>query len=178
MTMATRTLLTVEEFLQLPEPVDAPYELIQGELVQLSPTMPLHNLVRHRLLILLATFLKGRGLGTVISEQAFILSEHTVRIPDLAFVSEGRLKALRHPPSGAPDLAIEVISPSHTPREMDQKVSGYFAAGCKRIWIVYPDEREVYVHGLAGVTRRAAEDLLEDPELLPGFSVKVSNLFE
>ncbi|MGH9439396.1 MAG: Uma2 family endonuclease [Terriglobia bacterium] len=176
--MATKTLLTVEEFLRLPEPVDGQLELIEGELVQMSPTMPLHNLIRDRLLILLGTFLKGRALGTLLAEQAFILSEHTVRIPDLAFACEGRLKDLRQLPKGAPDLAIEVISPSNTLREMDQKISDYFAAGCKRIWVVYPEEREVYIHGVAGITRRTAEDLLEEPELLPGFSVKVSSLFE
>lgn len=79
-------------------------------------------------------------------------------------------------PEGAPDLAVEVISPSNTPREIDDRISDYFAAGCQRVWIVYPEEREVYIHGLAGVTRRRGTDSLEDPELLPGFSTKVSEL--
>lgn len=176
--MATKTLLTVEDFLRLPEPVDGQYELIEGELVQMSPTMPLHNLVRDRMLISLATFLRGLDLGIVLSEQAFILSEDTVRIPDVAFIAKGRLEDLRELPEGGPDLAVEVISPSNTLREMDQKVSDYFAAGCKRVWIVHPDERELYIHGLRGVTRRKAEETLEEPELLPGFSVKVASLFE
>lgn len=177
--MATKTLLTLGDFLSLPEPDDCKYELVEGELVQMSPTMPLHNLVRDRLLILLGAFLKGKGQGIAVSEQAFILSQRTVRIPDIAFVREGRLKDLHRLPEGAPDLAIEVISPSNTPREMDQKVSDYFAAGCKRVWVIYPAEHEVYVYGSAGVVaRRAGEDALEEPELLPGFSVKTSNLFE
>jgi hypothetical protein len=61
---------------------------------------------------------------------------------------------------------------------MDQRVSDYFAAGCRRVWVLYPEDREAYVHGLAGVTRRRGDDVLEDAELLPGFSVRVSSLFE
>ncbi|HEV2500968.1 MAG TPA: Uma2 family endonuclease [Terriglobia bacterium] len=177
--MATKTLMTLEDFLSLPEPEDCKYELVEGELVQMSPTMPLHNLVRDRLLILLGAFLKGKGLGTVVSEQAFVLSQRTVRIPDIAFVRKGRLEDLHRLPEGAPDLAIEVISPSNTLREMDQKVSDYFAAGCKRVWVIYPEEHEVYVYGSAGVvTRRTGDEALEEPELLLGFSVKTSDLFE
>lgn len=176
--MATRTLLTVEDFLRTPERDDARYELVEGEAVAMSPAMPLHNLIRDNLLVLLKAFLKDRDLGIVLSEQAFILSKETVRIPDIAFVCKGRVKDLTLLPESAPDLAIEVISPSNTSREMDQRVSDFFAAGCKRVWLIYPEHREIYIHGLAGVTRRTAEELLEEPELLPGFSMKVLSLFE
>jgi Uma2 family endonuclease len=81
-------------------------------------------------------------------------------------------------PGGAPDLVVEVISPSNTPHEINQRVSDYFAAGCMRVWLVYPEHREVYIHGLTGVSRRRGDEVLEDAELLPGFSVKVSSLFE
>jgi Uma2 family endonuclease len=117
-------------------------------------------------------------LGRVWAEQAFHLFGDTVRIPDIAFVRSGRSIEPRQIPEGAPDLAIEVISPSNTPREIDQRVSDFFAAGCKRVWLVYPEHREIYIHGLSGVVRRRGDDALEDPELLAGFSVKVSSLFE
>ena len=176
--MATKTLLTVEEFLRLPEPFDTSHELVEGELITVSPTMPEHNDVRDTLLVALRNFLAGKGLGRVWSEQAFHLFGDTVRIPDIAFVRAGRSIDPRRLPEGAPDLAIEVISPTNTPREIDQRVSDFFAAGSTRVWLVYPEHREVYVHGLSGVVRRRGDDLLEDPELLPGFSVKVSSLFE
>ncbi|MGO8793052.1 MAG: Uma2 family endonuclease [Terriglobia bacterium] len=176
--MATKTLLTVEEFLRLPEPFDTVRELVEGELITVSPTMPEHNDVRDTLLVALRNFLAGKGLGRVWSEQAFHLFGDTVRIPDIAFVRAGRSIDPRRLPEGAPDLAIEVISPTNTPREIDQRVSDFFAAGSTRVWLVYPEHREVYVHGLSGVVRRRGDDLLEDPELLPGFSVKVSSLFE
>jgi Uma2 family endonuclease len=176
--MATKTLLTVEEFMPYLEADDVWYELVEGELVVVSPGMFLHNRVRDRLLYLLMTFLEGSKLGTVVSEQPFHLFGTTVRFPDVAFVRSGRELPLNNFPKGAPDLAVEVISPTNTLREMDRKVSDYFAAGCKRVWLIYPEEREVYIRGISGVTRRAAHDSLEDAELLPGFSVKVSVLFE
>ena len=175
--MATKTLLTVDEFLRLPEPLDCSYELVEGELITVSPGMFLHNQVRDRLLILLAAFVEASHLGTVVSEQPFHLLGNTVRVPDVAFVRSGRTLPPNKLPEGAPDLAIEVISPTNTPREMDQKVSDFFAAGSTRVWLVYPEHREVYAHGLAGVVRRRGDETLEDHQLLPGFSVKVSILF-
>jgi Uma2 family endonuclease len=177
MIMATKTLLTIEDFLRLPEPLDCSHELVEGELITVSPTMPERNDVRDTLLVALRNFLAGRGLGRVWSEQAFHLFGDTVRIPDIAFVLAGRSIEPRQLPKGAPDLAVEVVSPSNTTRELDRRISDYFAAGCKRVWLVYPEHREVYLHGLSGVVRRRGDDILEDTELLPGFSVKVSSLF-
>jgi Uma2 family endonuclease len=178
--MATRTLLTVEDFVRLPESVggnDVRYELVEGELITMSPAMLPHNRVRDRILFMLMMFLQEHPLGLAVADQAFQLSEKTVRVPDVAFVRAGRSLATDAPVEGAPDLAVEVVSPSNTPREIDQRISDYFASGCQRVWVVYPEDHEVYIHGLAGVTRRRGDDLLEDAELLPGFSVKVSELF-
>ncbi|MGH9445060.1 MAG: Uma2 family endonuclease [Terriglobia bacterium] len=176
--MATKALLTVEEFMPLLESDDAWYELVEGEVITVSPGMLLHNLVRDRLLHRLMTFLESHKLGTVVAEQPFHLFGNTVRFPDVAFVRVGREMPLNALPKGAPDLAVEVISPDNTLREMNRKVSEYFTAGCKRVWLVYPEEREVYVHGLSGVVRRSVDDSLEDSELLPGFSVNVASLFD
>jgi len=176
--MATKTLITVEEFLRLPEPMDAIQELVEGEVVTLPYTVPLHNLVRDKILVLLITFVESGRLGTVVSRQAFHLPGNTVRIPDVSFVRIGRNLPPNELPEGAPNLVIEVVSPTDTAHEMHRRISDFFAAGSMRVWVVYPEEREVYVHGLAGVLRRRGDDLLEDQELLPGFSVKVSSLFE
>src|SRR5208283_3412479 len=162
MIMATKTLLTIEEFLRLPEPLDCSYELVEGELITVSPGMFLHNYVRDRLLRLLAAFVEERRLGTVVSEQSFHLFGNTVRVPDVAFVRTGRTLPPDTLPEGAPDLAIEVISPSNAPGELYRRISDYFAAGCKRVWLVDPKDRDVYVHGLAGVVRRSGDETLED----------------
>jgi Uma2 family endonuclease len=178
--MATKALLTVEDFVRLPESVDGQdvrYELVEGELITVSPGMLPHNLIRDTILTILRAFVTSRKLGTVVSEQAFQLSQRTIRVPDVAFVRSGRRLATDRPIEGAPDLAVEVVSPSNTPREIDRRISDYFAAGCQRVWVVYPEEKEVYIHGLAGVTRRGGDDLLEEAEMLPGFSANVSELF-
>ena len=176
--MATKTLLTVEEFARIFERRDRFYELVEGELITVSPGMFLHNRVRDHLLIVLTAFVQAHRLGIVVSEQPFHLFGNTVRYPDVAFVRSGRMLPAHKFPEGAPDLAVEIISPSNTPREMDRRISDFFAAGSTRVWVVYPEDREVYVHGLTGVVRRSGDEALEDSELLPGFSVKVASLFE
>lgn len=175
--MATKTLLTVEEFARSFGKFDMFQELVEGEVVTMSPAMFLHNYMRDRLLRLLAAFVEEHQLGIVVSEQPFHLFGNTVRCPDVAFVRSEKTLPPDNFPEGGPDLAIEVISPTNTPREMDQRVSDFFAAGATRVWLVYPEHREVYIHGLTGVVRRRGDEVLEDPELLPGFSVKVSSLF-
>ena len=85
--------MTVEDFVRLPESVgtqDVRYELVEGELFTMSPGMLPHNLIRDKLLFVLMSFLQDRKLGTVVSEQAFQLSERTVRVPDIALVRAGR----------------------------------------------------------------------------------------
>lgn len=176
--MATKTLLAVQDFMPVFESMNGWCELVDGEVIEVSPGVFLHNRVRDTLLMILRTFVDLHKLGIVVSEQPFHLFGNTVRFPDIAFVRAGRELPPKGFPEGGPDLAIEVISPSNTLREMERKVSDYFAAGCTRVWIVYPEEREAYIHGFSGVTRREKEDLLQDSELLPGFSVKVATLFE
>ena len=176
--MGTKTHWTVEEFTPLLESRDVWYELVEGEVVTVSPGMFLHNRVRDHLLHLLLTFLEGQKLGMVVSEQPFHLFGSTVRHPDVAFLGPGKGLPPKSLPKGGPDLAVEVVSPSNTLRELDQRISDYFKGGSKRVWLVYPEQREVSIHGLSGVKRLQGDDILEDPELLPGFSVKVSTLFE
>jgi Uma2 family endonuclease len=122
----------------------------------------------------------GRAFG---ADCGFILSANpdTVRAPDAAFVRAERLPAGRVPRSffpGAPDLAVEVVSPDDAAAEVRAKVGEYFAAGTQLVWVVYPDEREVYVYrspveievvGLGGT--------LEGHPVLPGLSLPVAEIF-
>src|SRR2546426_8054733 len=131
--MATKAHLTVEDFVRLPESVggrDVRYELVEGELVTVSPAMFPHNRVRDNVLVTLMGFLQDGKLGMVISLQAFHLFGNTVRTPGVAFIRSGRDLAKDRPIEGAPDLAIEVVSPTNTPREIDRRISDYF---CRRM---------------------------------------------
>jgi len=176
--MATKTLITVEEFARQFGKLDTFQELVEGEVINVSPAMFLHNHVRDTVLVLLKTFVEAHQLGVVVSEQPFHLFGNTVRFPDVAFVRSGRALPLLELPQGAPDLAIEVISPTNTAHEVSTRLSDFFAGGSTRVWAIYPEHRELYIHHLSGVTRRERDEILDDPQLLPGFSVKVSSLFE
>jgi len=79
---------------------------------------------------------------------------------------------------GAPDLAVEIFSPSDNVRQLMRKVKQYFAAGTHTVWIVYPDRREVQVLDAAGADRLITGDDPIESELLPGFSVPISEFFE
>jgi len=78
----------------------------------------------------------------------------------------------------APDLAVEVFSPSDSPAQLMRKIKQYLAAGAHTIWVVYPEQKQVHVIEAAGADRILdAADTLDCPELLPGFSVPVESLF-
>jgi Uma2 family endonuclease len=105
-----------------------------------------------------------------------------VRIPDVAYVSWARVPAGRVPtapiPQLAPDLAVEVLSRSNTPREMERKLREYFDAGVRLVWIVDPDARTVAVYTAAVNPVVLTEtDVLQGGEVLPGFTLPLAHLF-
>ena len=109
------------------------------------------------------------------------MNDDTVRSPDVAFVRQDRVATVhrRGFGKGAPDLAVEILSPSDSIRQLIRKVRQYVAAGCHTVWVFHPERREVDVYEKSGADRTLrAEDRLEAPELLPGFSILVGDLFE
>jgi len=178
--MGTKTLITVEEFEQLPEQTGAVYELDEGELISVSRPRLLHSLIIGNLFAPLRTIVSARNLGIVCIEVEFQLSADTVRIPDIAFIRRERAKDIDPETviQGAPDLAIEVISPTDLAEQVSRKIHQYLAAGCQAVWVLYPAERCVEIHqpGKASLTRWPPESL-EQPDLLPGFSIPVADIF-
>jgi Uma2 family endonuclease len=132
--------------------------------------------------VLLGNYVKKDRRGkALLGNAGFRLRDDTVRGPDLAFIRRERIELVgrRGWGKGAPDLAVEIFSPSDSVRQLMRKVKQYFAAGCHTVWIVYPEQREVNVLEASGADRLLrGDDLLEAPELLPGFSVPVAELFE
>jgi Uma2 family endonuclease len=130
----------------------------------------------------LLAYLDKNPIGEVLtSDNLFVLGPITKRIPDLSFITMKRLRQIKPDTDieGAPDLAIEVLSPSDTATAMRRKVKQYFAAGSRAVWLVFPESREIEVRESAsGPARVLSEsDALEAPELLPGFSAKVGASF-
>jgi Uma2 family endonuclease len=180
---ATKTLLTLEEFARLPDAENGlAQELDEGELIRMTVPKPRHNRVRNRIYQNFVDYLRIHPVGEVFIEEGFVLSEEpaTLRIPDVSFLRRERAVAgnLDEWFVGAPDLAIEVASPGDTPPDLLRRVSQYLKAGSRVVWVVYPTAREVHVFEASGAVRvlRSGESL-EAPELLPGFSLPLDELF-
>jgi Uma2 family endonuclease len=182
--MATKTLLTVEDYAALDEPEGVRYELSEGELIVTPSSSYLHNDVRDDFNARLKAFVKSHRLGGVTSETDVKLLGETVRRPDVAFIRADRLEGIdldRAPLPVAPDLAIEIVSKSDRADDLLLKVSQYLAAGVKAVWLFYPKAHLAYRYlpGKLEPEVRTAEagDTFDEPELLPGFSVPLGEIF-
>jgi Uma2 family endonuclease len=178
--MATKTLVTIEQFDQLPIREGILYELNEGEVVTVTEPMPRHNWVRDNVARLIGNFVEERKLGRVFLETGYQLTPETVRIPDVSFVPADRMREidLDKRIQGAPVLAIEVVSPTDLAEELRQKVEQYLAAGGKAVWVFYPKSREVQVFRADGGSFvRHEHETLQEPDLLPGFSLDLRAVF-
>jgi Uma2 family endonuclease len=131
----------------------------------------------------LRAFVQPRKLGLVAGEQGMMrLARGLVRIPDVSFVSWERIPERRVPEQPiagfAPDLAVEVVSPSNSPAEMERKLSEYFQAGTRLVWFVDPDSRCVEVYTTPNdCMRLSTSDNLDGAAVLPGFALSLRDLF-
>jgi Uma2 family endonuclease len=178
--MTVKSLLSLEQFNQLSAPEGVSYELDEGELLTMVRPLPIHSVIQVRLGSHLESYVMSHPPGVVLVEAEFQLSEDTVRIPDLAVIlGEGaRQLNLYKRPAGAPTLAVEVISPDDLARNINRKVKQYLKAGSKAVWVVYPEDHQVDIWRPGRPLEVCgADDLLEDQELLSGFSVALSILF-
>jgi Uma2 family endonuclease len=180
--MSTKTLLTADELEQMPDDDSVQIELDEGELITMPPAGEDHGNCETEIISILRNHVKKNRLGRIYTgDTGFRLSDGTVRSPDVAFVRKERLEGLKGKgfAKGAPDLAVEIFSPSDSVPQLMRKVKQYFAAGCHTVWIVYPDAREIHVLEASGADRLLREsDLIGAPELLPGFSVPITEFFD
>jgi Uma2 family endonuclease len=152
--------------------------------IRLSRPLPHeHGRITTRLTWRLAQYVEARDLGAVYAaETGFKIASDpdTVRAPDAAFVSKARLGAAASKRGywpGAPDLAVEVVSPDDTYVDVQDKVDDWLAAGSRTVIVVNPHKRTVAVHRAATVTVLTENDVLEGGELVPGWKVPVRELF-
>lgn len=160
------------------------YELVEGELQRMSPTGDEHGSMTMELAASLHQYVKRNSLGKVYAaETGFKLESapDTVRAPDIAFVrmeriqETGRIRGYR---DGAPDLAVEVMSPGNTKREMAEKVKEYFAAGARLVWVINPKPKTVTVYrSLTDIDVLTEKDMLDGGEVVPGFQIAVTEIF-
>jgi Uma2 family endonuclease len=183
--MATQTLLTIEQYAALNEPVGTRYELSEGELIVTPSANYFHNDIRDRFNALLRAFLETCACGNVISEMDMELGAETVRRPDVAFIRKGRLVGIdleRVPLPIAPDIAIEIVSRNDRADDLNLKVSQYLQAGVQAVWLFYPRTQLAYryIVGKLDPEVRSAQagDRFEEPELLSGFSLPISEILK
>jgi Uma2 family endonuclease len=158
-------------------------ELIRGELITMSPAGFEHGWLVAEITHHLKLFVKESGLGRIVSgDPGFFIERDpdTVRAPDVAFVSQEKYERgfTRKFFEGAPDLAIEVVSPNDTSTEVTTKVQMWLDAGCRAVWTVDPNPRLVTVYRPDAPIQFLKEgDILEGGEVLPEFKLAVSDLF-
>jgi Uma2 family endonuclease len=178
--MATQphTLVTAEQFYQLPQEEGREFELLDGEVIEMSSPTYKHNRIVIKAANLLYAGLRERG--EAVDNTDFSDSRFTILRPDLAVLLGDKPSLFdpdKLPVTVAPDIVIEIISPSESAFRVERRINAYLGIGVQEIWIVYPENQNLYVHSDAGVNRLRSTDTLTTP-LLPGWSITVSQLFE
>ena len=158
-------------------------ELVDGVLVD-KPLGYYESLLAALLIGFLGRFLDEHDLGIVLGADGTLrLAPGLVRLPDVSFISWTRFPGRRLPrepiPDLAPDLAVEVLSRRNTEPEMARKLGEYFAAGCRLVWYVLPDDRAVRVYtGPTAVRVLREDDVLDGGAVLPGFRLAIREWFD
>jgi Uma2 family endonuclease len=165
---------------------DVLYEIVNGQYVELPPMSTSAAVIASRLVIRLGGFAESRQLGQVVAQPLFPMAPGTKtrRRPDVAFVSYTRWakdRPLPHtdPWPVAPELAIEVVSPTDQVEELFAKLVEYFQVGVLQVWVVIPKQSLIQVYQsltkISGLTR---SDELDGGDILPGFRLPLAFLFE
>jgi len=183
--MATQaaTLLTFEEYADLPEKEGVFQELDEGVLIEMSTPSHAHGALQGNAFSLLSMHRKQTGADYVITRNAgFRLGPNTVRGPDVCLVRRASFRAMERVRGGyrqgGPDLAVEVVSESETAVRLTRKIEQYLAAGTSSVWLIYADPPQVIVHRRSGeIQKFTAGQRFQEPELLPGLVIPVDELF-
>ena len=176
-------LVTAEELARLPDD-GYRYELVEGRLVRMSPVTFEHGRVVFRIGFLLNRHLEQQPSGVIGTEIGFKLASNpdTVRGPDIAFVKNERVpsRGQRGYFKGAPDLAIEVLSPEDRPGETREKIDGYLERGVSLIVVIDPGDKSatIFRPGAARVRLTSGTDVVDLSDVIPGFSCQLRDIFQ
>ena len=182
--VTTTRLMTAEELLNMPDD-GFRYELIRGKLRKRSLAGQTHGRYTSNISLSLGGHAKANRLGkSYIADTGYILTtdpDH-VLAPDFAFISNERLNEIGESDGfaqGAPDVAVEVISPNDRYTEVEEKVEDWLNAGCRAVIIVNPRRQTVNLHrSPTNVTTLTESDTLEISDIIPGWRMPVEDIFE
>jgi Uma2 family endonuclease len=172
--------MTVEELLA--HPAGRRSELVGGHMLLCEPPGGVHGMLASRIATQIQHYAMRHDLGTVFVETGYVLRRNpdTVRGPDVSFVSRARLapgEISEEFITGAPDLAVEILSSSQGPLAAREKMSDYFAAGTRVAWIIDPSARRTIVcHPNEPARYVSWDDPLDGEGALPGFTLVITEL--
>jgi Uma2 family endonuclease len=181
-TRATRKRVWTDEEMEALPKDGHKYELLEGELI-MGPVHANHSVICARLVALLVDFVQKHRLGEVYDSSAgFRLSEEVLLSPDISFVSKARSRKILVAPDkflqGAPDLAVEVLSPSDRMQRIHRKLDHYFERGTRLVWLVNWRIEQVHLYtpdNIQALTRPT--DILTGGDVLPGFKCRLAQIF-
>jgi Uma2 family endonuclease len=177
--MATSATMSGLQFDALPYEEGRRWELLEGDPIEVSSPTPRHQAVVFNILMALRHYLAG-GKGAAFADVEFALSDLSRLRPDVCVLLAEKARQLdpdRVPIPGAPDIAIEVISPTERAGESHDKIRAYLRNGTAEAWQVFPKSRTVEIHkGAGSMTLDSTQSIASS--LLPGFDVLAASFFE
>ena len=171
--------MTAEQFDQLPAEEGLKYELLDGELIEVSSPTPKHSLVLLTLARIMSEFLDQHGLGEIITETEFAFPGERRLRPDAAIFFKNKWQMVdleRVPVAVVPDIVVEIISPSESSEHVTRKAEIYIAVGISEVLTVYPDLRLIFVNTRQGSRRLDSNGRLT-LHSLPHLDIPVSAVF-
>lgn len=180
-------LMTEAELMALDE--DARVEVIDGEIVEMSPNGLLHRFIGGNIYSVLHPFVVQHGLGYVFSDGLLCILDKTQRsikgaqVPDVCFIRKGRIPKdfnLSRLFQGAPDLAVEVVSPGDDVNKLLKRVRKYLEFGTEQVWVIYPEEREVHQYRRGSDMIQVYKDAgqIDVEALFPGLILTLESIFK
>ena len=173
--------MTADELLAMPDD-GFRYELVRGELRKMPPPGYDHELFGGNIYFSMRLHVQANRLGRVSSANGFLLASDHVRAPDVGFVLAERAREPGATPGyfpGPPDVAVEVISPNDRYGDVEEKVEDWLAAGTLAVIVVNPRNHTVRIHRPGMDANQLSDDeVLEIPEVIPGWRMPVREIFE
>jgi Uma2 family endonuclease len=190
MSFQIRVGMPMDEFIRQYD--EAPFELNDGERIPLMPGVAEHSEIIKLVYGLILAYEQIRSTIVVYAESPFALTDTPdwvtgSRTPDLMVYEASRMADYKartpdwkkKPFVLVPDVCIEVISPNDNYLDVDEKVEGYLLDGVRQAWVFNPRRTSIAIHGpgIDQFKRLRADDTLDGGEILPGFSIKVADIF-
>lgn len=182
-TVSKPKIITAEALVALGE--DANVEVVKGELIEMSPAGARHGEIGGNIFAPLWTHVKSNSLGKVFMDQTTYVLQgtpddiQTIRVPDISFIAAANLPD--QTPKGywyqPPDVAVEIISSSDKAGDIQARIADYLEAGTREVWVAYPELAQIMVHQKDSSRLLHEEDTLTGEELLPGFALKLIDVF-